>query len=143
MKFFSRNKKLLGLAVALAIIATMLMPTAVQAAQGPAVSYPEFSPKWEKYMEEQYWTYTVSKAIVYTKGVDGLSKSDAVRIAAFLILEEFDCYPGGEKGDVAAREWQRHWGNFFSRIAKGEFSQRELRRAFRTWRSVQHNRHCR
>ena len=140
MQFFSRNCKMLALTLAVCIITAMLMPTTAEAqTRGPSVSYPEFSPKWEKYMEREYWSYTVAKAIDYTEGVDGLSKRDAVRIAAFLIHEEMDCYPASEPGDATAATWQRHWGNFFSRIVRGEFTDRELRRAFRTWRARQHH----
>ena len=142
MKIFSRNCKLWALALAVAIVAAVMLPaTTAQAAQGSAVSYPELTPEMEKYMEDQYWLYIVSEAQDLTKGIDGFSKREAVQIVAIRILDRMEYYPGGEKGDVSAREWQRHWGDFFSRIARGEFTKRELRRAFRTWRSVQHRAH--
>ena len=148
MKIFSR--KLWALTLAIAIVAVVLMPTTTQAKtrQTPqpklTVSslslYPEFTPAMQEYMEREYWSFICSKAVPYMKGPDGFSKYEAVRIAAFLIHEEMDCYPASEPGDATAATWQRHWGNFFSRIARGEFSDKELRRAFRRWRHLQHRR---
>lgn len=132
------SRKLWALAVAVTIIAAVMLPATTaqaQTAQSPAVSYPEFSLKWEKYMEREYWLFLTSEAEPLLHGVDGFSKREAVQIVANQILEQMDYYPGGEPGDVAAREWQRHWGNFFSRIARGQFTNSELRRAFRTWRN--------
>ena len=147
MKIFSR--KLLALTLTVAIMATVCLPVAAQAQtrqrqQQPQLTvssvsiYPEFTPDMEKYMEKFYWEVMCGKAVPYMKGPDGFSKREAIRIVALFILEEFDCYPGGAPGDVSAREWQRHWDNFFWRIAKGEFSDKELRRAFRRWKHLQH-----
>jgi len=145
MKIFSR--KLLVLTLAIAIVAVVLMPTTqaqAQTRQPLTVSsvsiYPEFTPDMEKYMEKFYWEVLCGKAVPYMKGPDGFSKYEAVRIAAFLIHEEMDCYPASEPGDATAATWQRHWGNFFSRIARGDFTNKELRRAFRRWRHLQHRR---
>ena len=143
MKNFSR--KLLALILAIAIVAVVLMPTTQAQAQTrhpltvSSVSiYPEFTPAMEKYIERFYWNIVCGKAVPYMKGPDGFSKRDAVRIVAFLIHEEMDCYPASEPGDATAATWQRHWGDFFDRIERGEFSDKELRRAFRRWKHLQH-----
>ena len=129
MKFFFRNS--LALALVVAIIVTVV-PTTSWAAQATASvsSYEEFTPSEEKAMEDFYWEVIFSQIHVdskYYRGVDGLRWKDEVQISAEIILDEMLCFPGGDP-DQSTLERQRHWGNFFWRIASGNFSTKELRR---------------
>ncbi len=130
MKSFSR--KLLALVMAVAIVAMVLLPTTSWAAQTSSVSsqYEEFTPRKEKEIEKFYWEIILSKIHIdskYYRKVDGFRWRDEVQLSAEIILDEMLCFPGGDPNDPNTLEWQRHWGNFFWRIASGHFSNRELR----------------
>ena len=125
-------KKLSIWVLMVAMIAT-IMPATTGWAQTRHSSitspYEAFTPSAEKRMENAYWEVIFSLMHVdpqYYKWDDGFIVKDEVRIVAWIILDKMLGYPGGEPGDDRARDWQRHWGNFFWRIASGQFSNREL-----------------
>ena len=134
----------LTLALVVAIVVTILMPTTswaqtIELAESPNSvynEYPELTPEMQKYMEDFYWEIILGRVHInpkyYEEGTDDrFILRDEVQTVAQIILEDFEPYPAGKTGDTSALQWQRHWGNFFSRIASGNFSKKELRHHLR------------
>ena len=131
MKF----SRMLVLVLMVSIISTIVPETVwAQTKLQTTSSYEEFTPRKQREMEEFYWEILLGRTHVakkFLQGIDGFILRDEVSIEASIILEEMEPYPGGEPGDTNALQFQRHWGNFFSRIAEGRFSNSELRRNLR------------
>ena len=128
--------KKLTLIATVVILATMMTTSCW--ATTPTISnstYEEFTPQVEKQMETWYWEVIFSQIHTdpaYYQKKDGFKMRDEVRIAAEIIQDEMLGFPASSiPGDVNAINWQRHWADFYSRIARGEFTNKEMRHHWR------------